>query len=203
VGEDGPTHHGAYDMSFLRNIPRLIMAAPADENELQHLLKTAFDANAPFVLRYPRGAGFGVTMDPEPKTLPVGKGRLLKAGKDVTILAIGNRVHPALEAAQELEKQGISAAVADMRFVKPLDTELIDNALKTCPRLVSVEDGVLAGGFGAAVAEYLTDKQADFKLLRLGIGDEFVEHGKVAQLYDKVGISTAEIVSHIKQWLKK
>lgn len=203
VGEDGPTHHGAFDMSFLRNIPRLIMAAPADENELQHLLKTAFDANAPFVLRYPRGAGFGVTMDPEPKTLPVGKGRLLKAGKDVTILAIGNRVHPALAAAEELEKQGISTAVADMRFVKPLDTELIDNALKTCPRLVSVEDGVLAGGFGAAVAEYLTDKQADFKLLRLGIGDEFVEHGKVAQLYDKVGISTGEIVSHIKQWLKK
>ena len=203
VGEDGPTHHGVFDMSFLRNIPHLIMAAPADENELQHLLKTAFDANAPFILRYPRGAGFGVNMDPAPKALPIGKGRLLKTGKDVTILAIGNRVHPALEAAAELEKHGISAAVADMRFIKPLDTALIDDALKTSPRLVSVEDGMLAGGFGSAVAEYLTDKQADFKLLRLGIGDEFVEHGKVAQLYDKVGISTGQIVSHITQWIKK
>ena len=203
VGEDGPTHHGVFDMSFLRNIPHLIMAAPADENELQHLLKTAFAANAPFVLRYPRGAGFGVIMDPDPKPLPLGKGRLLKAGKDVTILAIGNRVHPALEAAQMLEQQGISAGVADMRFVKPLDTQLIDEALQTSPRLVSVEDNMLAGGFGAAVAEYLADKQAEFKLLRLGIGDEFVEHAKVAQLYDKVGISTDQIVNHIKQWLNQ
>ena len=203
VGEDGPTHHGVFDMSFLRNIPHLIMAAPADENELQHLLKTAFDAKAPFILRYPRGAGFGITMDPTPKALPVGKGRLLKEGKELTILAIGNRVHPAIAAAEELEKQGISAAVADMRFIKPLDTELIDHAIQMSPRLVTVEDGMLAGGFGSAVAEYLADKQAEFKLLRLGIGDEFVEHGKVAQLYDKVGISTDQIVSHIKQWIKK
>ena len=203
VGEDGPTHHGVFDMSFLRNIPHLIFAAPADENELQHLLKTAFEAKAPFVLRYPRGAGFGVQMDAEPQVLPIGKGRMLKDGKDLTILAIGNRVHPALAAAEALEKQGVHAAVADMRFVKPLDTALIDNALKISRRFVTVEDNMLAGGFGSAVAEYLADKQADFRLLRLGIGDEFVEHGKVAQLYDKIGLSTDQIVSHIMQWINQ
>ena len=203
VGEDGPTHHGVFDMSFLRNIPHLILAAPSDENELQHLLKTAFEANAPFVLRYPRGVGFGVKMDAEPQALPVGKGRMLKDGKDLTILAIGNRVHPALAAAAALEKQGIHAAVADMRFVKPLDTALIDRALNTSRRLVTVEDNMLAGGFGSAVAEYLADKQADFRLLRLGIGDEFVEHGKVAQLYDKIGLSAEQMVSHIMQWINQ
>ena len=180
VGEDGPTHHGVFDLSFLRDIPNLILAAPADENEMQHMLKTAFDAKAPFVLRYPRGTGFGVKLDDEPQDLPIGKGVWLKKGKDATILAIGNRVHPALAAAEALKKHKIDCGVVNMRFVKPLDTQIIDEALKVSKHLVTVEDNMLAGGFGSAVAEYLADKQANFKLLRLGIGDEFVEHGKVA-----------------------
>lgn len=203
VGEDGPTHHGVFDISFLRNVPHLIIAAPADENEMQHLLKTAFDSNRPFVLRYPRGAGFGVETDPEPKALDIGKGVWLKRGKDATILAIGNRVHPALQAAQALEKQGVHCGVVNMRFIKPLDTDIIKEALGVSSRFVTVEDNMLAGGFGSAAAETLADQQADFKLLRLGIADEFVEHGKAAKLYDRVGISAAEMEKHILNWLNK
>ncbi len=202
VGEDGPTHHGVFDLSFLRDMPNLILAAPADENEMQHVLKTAFEAKAPFVLRYPRGAGFGIALDKEPKTLPIGKGVWLKKGKDATILAIGNRVHPALDAAQKLAEKGVDCGVVNMRFVRPLDKKLIDEALKLSPRLVTVEDNMLSGGFGSAVAEYLADKQADFKLLRLGIGDEFVPHGKCASLYDKVGISAEQMTKHILKWMK-
>ena len=202
VGEDGPTHHGVFDLSFLRDIPNLILAAPADENEMQHMLKTAFDAKAPFVLRYPRGTGFGVKLDDEPQDLPIGKGVWLKKGKDATILAIGNRVHPALAAAEALKKHKIDCGVVNMRFVKPLDTQIIDEALKVSKHLVTVEDNMLAGGFGSAVAEYLADKQANFKLLRLGIGDEFVEHGKVANLFDKLGLNARQMTDHILKWIK-
>ena len=203
VGEDGPTHHGVFDLSFLREIPHAIIAAAADENELQHLLKTAFDSNAPFFLRYPRGAGFNVPMDDKIKAIPVGKGKWLQRGKDVTILAIGNRVHPALEAAQLLAGQGIKAGVINMRFVKPLDTALIDDALKHSPYLVTVEDNVLAGGFGSAVAEYLSDKQANFKLLRLGYPDKFVEHGKSALLYAQYNLDAQHQADKISSWLKE
>ncbi|WP_428063735.1 1-deoxy-D-xylulose-5-phosphate synthase [Candidatus Avelusimicrobium fimicolum] len=202
VGEDGPTHHGVFDLSFLRDIPNLILAAPADENEMQHILKTAFDAKAPFVLRYPRGTGFGVKLDDEPQDLPIGKGVWLKKGKDATILAIGNRVHPALAATEALKKHKIDCGVVNMRFVKPLDTQIIDEALKVSKHLVTVEDNMLAGGFGSAVAEYLADKQANFKLLRLGIGDEFVEHGKVANLFDKLGLNAGQMTDHILKWIK-
>lgn len=202
VGEDGPTHHGVFDLSFLRSIPNLIIAAPADENELQHMLKTAFDAKAPFVLRYPRGAGFGVERDEKLKALPIGKGEWLKKGKDVTILAIGNRVHPSLQAAEKLQEKGIKAGVVNMRFAHPLDTQIIDEALKSSKKIVTVEDNMLAGGFGSAVAEYLADKQADFKMLRLGVGDEFVEHAKSAQLYDKLHLSADEIAAEILRWKK-
>ena len=203
VGEDGPTHHGVFDLSFLREIPQAIVAAPADENELQHLLKTAFDSKAPFFLRYPRGAGFNVPMDDKIKALPVGKGKWLQRGKDVTILAIGNRVHPALDAARLLAGQGIKAGVINMRFVKPLDTALIDDALKHNPHIVTVEDNVLAGGFGSAVAEYLADKQADFKLLRLGYPDKFVEHGKSALLYAQYDLDAQHQADKILNWLKE
>lgn len=203
VGEDGPTHHGVFDLSFLREIPQLIVAAPADENDLQHLLKTAFEAKGPFVLRYPRGAGFNVKMDAELEVLPIGKGTWLKKGKDLTILAIGNRVHPAQEAAQLLREKGLDAGVINMRFVQPLDTTIIKEALKHSPRLVTVEDNVLAGGFGSAVAEFLTDKQAEFKLLRLGYPDEFVEHAKSAQLYRAYDLDAEGMAKKILNWTNK
>ena len=200
VGEDGPTHHGVFDLSFLRSTPHLIIAAPADENELGHMLKTGLDSGKPFVLRYPRGAGFNVPVDKELKALPVGKGVWLKRGKDVTIVAIGNRVHPALEAAELLKEKGLDAGVINARFVKPLDTEILDEALKVSPRLITVEDNALCGGFGSAVAEYLTGQDKPFHLLRLGLPDEFVEHGKVSQLFEQLGLTAQKMAEKILDW---
>ena len=202
VGEDGPTHHGMFDLSFLRSTPNLVLAAPADENELGHLLKTGLDSGKPFVLRYPRGAGFNVPVDPELKDLPIGKGVWMKKGKDLTLVAVGNRVYPALETAQLLEKKGLRAGVINARFVKPLDTAILDEALKHSPRIVTLEDNSLCGGFGGAVAEYLTGQDRAFKLLRLGLPDEFVEHGKVAQLQEQLGLTPEQMAEKILQWSK-
>jgi len=203
VGEDGPTHHGSFDLSFLRSTPNVIIAAPADENELGHLLKTAFDSERPFVLRYPRGAGFNVPVDDKLKALPIGKGVWLKKGKDLTIAAIGNMVHPTLHAAQLLQEKGIDAGVINMRFVKPLDNQILEEALKQSPRLVTVEDNALCGGFGSAVAEYLTEQKKPFHLLRLGLPDKFVEHGKVALLQDQLGLTPEKMAEKIHTWSKK
>jgi 1-deoxy-D-xylulose-5-phosphate synthase len=199
VGEDGPTHHGVFDYSYLRMIPGMTVAAPADENELQHMLHTAIRFDGPISLRYPRGAGVGVAMDAEPKVLPIGKGVTLKDGADVTILAIGNRVHPALEAAQMLEDRGISCGVVNMRFVKPLDVELLKECAAKTPRLVTVEDNVLPGGFGSAVLEALAPGRVD--VLRLGLPDGFVEHGAPHLLYDLVGLSAPKIAERIAAWM--
>jgi len=199
VGEDGPTHHGVFDYSYLRMIPGMTVAAPADENELRNMLHTAIRFNGPISLRYPRGAGVGIALDAEPKELPIGKGVKLKDGTDVTILAIGNRVHPALEAAQILEDKGISCGVVNMRFVKPLDVELLKECAAKTPRLVTVEDNVLQGGFGSAVLEALTPGRAE--VLRLGLPDGFVEHGAPHLLYDLVGLSAPKIAERIAAWV--
>ncbi len=199
VGEDGPTHHGAFDYSYLRMIPNLTVMAPADENELRHMLHTAIRHDGPISIRYPRGAGVGVALDEELKQLPIGKGQRLKDGTEVTILAIGNRVHPALEAAQILEDKGISCGVVNMRFVKPLDVELIKECAAKTPRLVTVEDNVLPGGFGSAVLEALTPGRAE--VLRLGLPDSFVEHGAPNLLYDAVGLSAPMIAERIAAWV--
>lgn len=202
VGEDGPTHHGAYDLSFLRSTPNLIIAAPADENELGHMLKTAVEERKPFVLRYPRGAGFNVPADQELKTLPVGKGIWLKKGKDLTIAAIGNMVHPALETAELLKEKGVDAGVINARFVKPLDTDILNEALKKSSLVVTMEDNALCGGFGSAAAEYLTQQSKPFRLLRLGLPDEFVEHGKAALLHEQLGLTPQHMAEKILKWSK-
>ena len=203
VGEDGPTHHGMFDLSFLRSTPNLVLAAPADENELGHLLKTGLDSGKPFVLRYPRGAGFNVPVDPELKDLPIGKGVWMKKGKDLTLVAIGNRVYPSLETARLLEKKGLHAGVINARFVKPLDTAILDEALTHSPRIVTLEDNSLCGGFGSAVAEYLTGQDRAFELLRLGLPDEFVEHGKVAQLQEQLGLTPEQMAEKILLWSRQ
>lgn len=202
VGEDGPTHHGMFDLSFLRSTPNLIIAAPADENELGHMLKTAVDSGKPFVLRYPRGAGFNVPPDETLADLPIGQGVWLKKGKDLTIAAVGNQVHPALQAAQILKEHGVDAGVINARFVKPLDTQILDEALQASPRLVTLEDNSLCGGFGSAAAEYLTGQDKPFKLLRLGLPDEFVEHGKVSLLFEQLGLTPRQTAEKILQWSK-
>ncbi|MBQ4493194.1 MAG: 1-deoxy-D-xylulose-5-phosphate synthase [Elusimicrobiaceae bacterium] len=203
VGEDGPTHHGVFDLSLFRNIPNIYIAAPADENELQHLLKTAFEANAPFILRYPRGSAVGVKMDTELKKLPLGKAKWLKKGKDATILAVGNMVHPSLEAAELLAKKGIDCGVLNMRFIKPLDTKAIKEALALNPNLITIEDNVLAGGFGSAISEFITDNNCQASLLRLGIGDSFVEHAKQSELHEELGLEPKQIASSISKFLNK
>ncbi len=199
VGEDGPTHHGVFDYSYLRMIPGMTVMAPADENELQNMLRTALGLNAPVAIRYPRGAGVGVAIEADPTALPIGKGVRLKDGNDVTLLAIGNRVHPALEAAQILEDKGYSVGVVNMRFVKPLDVELLKECAAKTPRLVTVEDNVISGGFGSAVLEALTPGRAE--VLRLGIPDSFVEHGAPPLLYDAIGLSATKVAERIAAWL--
>ncbi|MBT3393294.1 MAG: 1-deoxy-D-xylulose-5-phosphate synthase [Elusimicrobiaceae bacterium] len=204
VGEDGPTHHGVFDLSFMRHIPNLTIFAPADEAELAHGLKTAFDSNTPFAIRYPRGAGFGMKMPKkfeDFKSLPIGKGVWLKKGKDANIIAIGNRVIPSLEACKLLAKKGIDCGVINARFVKPLDTKLISEAVKFCDKIITVEDNALQGGFGSAVQEYLSDNNINHKILRLGIADNFIEHGKQAQLYDIIGISEQKIAENVEKFL--
>lgn len=199
VGEDGPTHHGVFDYSYLRMIPGMTIMAPADENELQHMLRTAIALNAPVAIRYPRGAAVGISMDPQPKALPIGKGVRVKDGTDLTLLAIGSRVHPAIEAAHILDDIGISAGVVNMRFVKPLDEALLREVAAKTPRLVTVEDNVLAGGFGSAVLEALGPAPA--QVLRLGIPDRFIEHGAPHLLYDAIGLSAPKIAERAAEWL--
>lgn len=201
VGSDGPTHHGVFDYSFLRMIPHMTVMAPADENELQHMLKTALAMNAPVSLRYPRGEGTGAKLDPVMETIPVGKGVRLRDGHDVTLAAIGNRVQPALEAARILEGAGISAGVLNMRFVKPLDRDLILQALEKSDRLVTVEDNVIQGGFGSAVLESLADARRTAHVLRLGIPDHFVPHGTMDQLYAQLGLDAQGIARRTAEWL--
>jgi 1-deoxy-D-xylulose-5-phosphate synthase len=203
VGHDGPTHHGVFDYSFLRMIPHMNIMAPADENELGHMMKTALAMNAPVAFRYPRGAGEGVAIDPNLETLPVGKGVRLREGSDVTIAAIGNRVHPSLRAADILEKQGLSVGVLNMRWVKPMDRNLLLQALDKTPNLVTVEDHVLDGGFGSAVLEALDQGRVKANVLRLGINDKFVTHGTMDQLYAELGLDAAGIAKRTAEFVGK
>jgi 1-deoxy-D-xylulose-5-phosphate synthase len=201
VGNDGPTHHGAFDLTYLRMIPGMVVMAPMDENELQHMLRTAFQLNQPVAIRYPRGAGEGVPMDAEPRELPIGLGSSLREGSDVTLAAIGNRVRPALRAAELLEARGISAGVINLRFAKPLDEGLLRETAQRTPRIVTVEDNTILGGAGTAVLETLSASGARFELLRLGLPDRFVEHGTQKELYDIVGLSPERIAENVAAWL--
>ena len=176
VGEDGKTHQGIFDLSYLSCIPNMVIAAPSDENELRHLLYTATKAGRPMAIRYPRGCGLGVPMDEHFYELPIGKGEVLKQGDDVAIIAIGSAVAPSMEAATLLNSKGINCAVVNARFAKPLDFDLILDLVSKTRRLVTVEENVLAGGFGSAVLE-LVSSIADMRILRIGIFNEFVEHG--------------------------
>jgi 1-deoxy-D-xylulose-5-phosphate synthase len=178
AGQDGPTHHGIYDMAYLRVFPNMVCMAPKDENELRHMLKTAFETGHPTSLRYPRGSGMGVKLDPELQSLPVGKGEVLREGNSGAIFAIGSEVWPAVQAADILAKEGIDVAVINARFIKPLDDELIKRYCKMFARVVTVEEGSLAGGFGAAIMERYEQLGLDgTRFHRIGIPDEYVHHG--------------------------
>lgn len=196
VGADGPTHHGVFDIAYLRSIPNIVSMAPKDENELQHMLKTALTYEmGPIALRYPRGTGTGVKLETESKPLPIGKAEICHEGEDLLIVALGNRVYPALEAAQTLSKTGIETTVVNARFIKPLDTTLIVDLAKQIGKIITVEDGVLMGGFGSAVLEALAAEAiTDVRVTSLGVPDRFIEHGDVKTLYDRYGYDTEAII---------
>jgi 1-deoxy-D-xylulose-5-phosphate synthase len=199
VGADGPTHHGVFDFAYMRSIPNLVIMAPKDENELQHMLKTAIEYAGPISLRYPRGEGCGVKMDAEMKQLEIGTAELLRQGADVVIAGIGQTVMPALRAAHDLAPLGIDAAVVNARFVKPLDRKLFRDLLLRVPRLITVEDHTVVGGFGSAMLEFMAEEGiTGVEVKRLGVPDRFITHGTQDELrklcgFDKDAIAQAAL----------
>ena len=204
VGEDGPTHHGLFDLTYLRSLPNMVVMAPKDENELRRMLKTAVQHPGPIALRYPRGCGVGVPIEDEIALLPIGQAEVLTTGNDAVILAIGATVKPALEAAKVLKNENITVTVVNCRFVKPLDTALITQLAADISYILTVEENVLQGGFGSAVLECLADAHIRPKgLVRLGIADTFVEHGSQQVLRSKYGIDSATIVERLRQMVRQ
>jgi len=202
VGADGPTHHGLFDFAFLRTVPHLIVMAPKDENELQHMLKTAVECGLPASLRYPRGKGVGVPLEATPRVLPIGKGELLVGPPDAAsaIVAIGSCVYPALAAAEILKTEGIEVRVVNARFVKPLDAELLCETARACKRIVTVEENALMGGFGSAVLELLSEKGiTDVSVRRLGIPDEFAPQATQKELRKMYGIDAEGIAGAVRE----
>jgi 1-deoxy-D-xylulose-5-phosphate synthase len=200
VGDDGPTHHGAFDIAYLRALPNMILMAPRDEAMLLHMLRTAmvYDGG-PVALRYPRGEGLGVPLPSRPKPIEIGRGEVLREGERVALLGYGLGVSLALDAAGELEARGLDVTVADARFAKPLDTGLIESLATDHDLLVTIEDGVLMGGFGSAVGEDLLDRRlaGETHLLRLGLPDRYVTHGKPALLRGEIGLTPAAIAERV------
>jgi len=203
VGEDGPTHHGVYDMTYLRAFPNMVIMSPMDENELQHMLHTAIEHPGPAAVRYPRGGGVGVPLDETFRRLDIGKGEILRDGGHVALLAIGKTVHPSLEAAAVLAEEGIEATVVNMRFAKPVDAEIIQRLARGVRRLITLEDHTLPGGFGGAVLESLADQGLlrNTRVLRLGIPDTFVPHGAPKILHRLIGIDTESIVESTRKFI--
>ncbi|MBI5105224.1 MAG: 1-deoxy-D-xylulose-5-phosphate synthase, partial [Solirubrobacterales bacterium] len=201
VGDDGPTHHGAFDIAYLRCLPNIVLAAPRDERMLQRMLRTALVNDGPFGLRYPRGEAMGVPLlDPADVTpIEVGTGEVLREGEKVAIVGYGSGVQKALEAADLLAEGGLEVTVADARFAKPLDVELLTRLAHDHDLLVSVEEGVLAGGFGSAIWEELNDRAVELpRILRVGLPDRYVTHGKPALLHAEVGFTGRDIARRIE-----
>jgi 1-deoxy-D-xylulose-5-phosphate synthase len=201
VGEDGATHHGVFDLSFLRHIPNLVVMAPRNEPELQHMLATALAHDGPVAVRYPRGVGEGAALAETPRILPLGEGELLREGADGAIVALGSRVGPALDAAQALAAEtGKEVAVFNARFVKPLPERQLVELARTHPFLLTVEENALAGGFGSAVLELLADRGVleGVRVKRLGVPDEFIEHGSQKELRARLGINRDGILNVLR-----
>lgn len=205
VGDDGPTHHGAFDMAFFRAVPNLTICAPMDEHELRDMMYTAqMDDMGAVVIRYPRGLSVHSDWKNKMQRIEPGKGRCLRKGANVALLSIGHVGNDAVAAAERLEKEGINVGVYDMRFVKPLDKALLDEVAKTYGYVITIEDGCLEGGFGSAVVEYYNESRAADKefavpeVIRLGIPDHFVSHGPVQQLHKDCGFDVESIVQKVK-----
>jgi 1-deoxy-D-xylulose-5-phosphate synthase len=205
VGDDGPTHHGAFDIAYLRCLPNIVLMAPRDEAMLVHMLRTALSYDdGPIALRYPRGEGVGVALPDRPREIPIGRGEILKeggaggaVGRRVALIGYGTGVHKAIGAAAELAGSGIAVTVADARFAKPIDAGLMAQLAAEHDLLVTVEEGVLAGGFGSAVWETLNETGATPRILRVGLPDRYVTHGKPALLHEEVGYTATRIAERV------
>ncbi len=203
VGDDGPTHHGVYDLTFMRSIPNMIVSAPMNEEELRNLMYTAQLRNhGPFSIRYPRGRGVMPEWKKPFKEIPIGKGRLVKKGTDIAILTIGTAGILAAEAIDLLENSHISAAHYDMRFVKPIDEELLHKVFKHFKHVITVEDGSLTGGFGSAVVEFMCDNTYTSQVKRLGVPDRFIDQGTQEELYKECGFDPESIANTVKSLVK-
>lgn len=204
VAEDGTTHHGAFDLAYLRHMPNMVVMAPKDENELQHMIKTCLTYDGPAAVRYPRGSSLGVELDGDIRALPIGKGELLRGGSDVALIGIGVTVHHAMEAARRLERQGISATVVNARFVKPLDGELISAVAKQVKCMLMIEESSRMGGFGSAVLEHLSDAGIiNVPTMCLGLPDRYIEQGPQELLREKYGLTADGIYHQAKQLLDR
>ena len=204
VGEDGVTHHGSLDIAYLRAVPNMVVSAPRDAASLRNLLHTAYNyTDGPFAIRYPRGASpLPDNTDSQPTLLPIGKSEKLRLGSDVALLALGSMVSNAIQAAKTLETEGISTAVYDMIFAKPLDTEVIDELIKSNIPIVTIEDGTVIGGLGSAVAEYLANSETKPPFTQIGIPDNFVTHGTIPQLQQLCEMDADSIVDKVQNLLK-
>ena len=203
VGEDGPTHHGAFDMACLRPIPNLTISSPMDEHELRRLMYTAqLPDKGPFVIRYPRGRGVLVDWKCPLEEIPVGKGRKLKEGNDLAVITIGPIGNVAARAITRAEADfGLSIAHYDLRFLKPLDEELLHEVGRKFQRVLTIEDGIIKGGMGSAILEFMADNEYKPTVKRIGIPNIFVEHGAVAELYQLCGMDEEGILTKIKEFI--
>ena len=203
VGSDGATHHGIFDLAYMRCIPNITIAAPRNEIELRNLMYTAQEfKSGPFVIRYPRGKGYIVDWKQPMKKVEIGKGEQLKAGKDLAVITIGTMAHSAARAIEKVEREDeISIAHYDMRFLKPLDTEMLHEIASNFKQILTIEDGVINGGFGSAVLEFMADNNYKLNLKRLGINDTFVEHGTPEQLYNMLGLDIEGIAKSLLEYI--
>ncbi len=200
-GDDGPTHHGLFDIAYLRGIPGIVLMAPKDEDELADMMKTALQLSGPSAIRYPRGAVAGVPRKAAPEVIPVGKAEVLQDGADVAILGLGPMIKMAQELAGRLEQDGFSAAVINPRFVKPIDREMLEHYAGRVSAFVTFEDHVKMGGFGSAVVEALDELGSSIPVVRIGWPDQFIEHGKVDDLRAKYGLSVDGALAQLRPLL--
>ena len=200
VGEDGPTHHGAYDHSYLRCIPNMVVMAPSDEKECRLMLSTGYQYEGPVAVRYPRGSGVGADAGDTLETLPIGKGiiRTEPENASIAVLAFGASVQTALKAAEKLAEEGVAVTVADMRFVKPMDEQLIQRLSESHASLICIEENAVAGGAGAGVLEFLSRNDIRIPCDLMGLPDRYIEHASPAQQYVDAGIDQAALEAKIR-----
>jgi 1-deoxy-D-xylulose-5-phosphate synthase len=202
-GDDGPTHHGLFDISYLRGVPNIIHMDPKDEDELQDMMLTALNHQGPSAIRYPRGIGPGTAVKDKPVALEIGRAEVLQDGSDIAIFALGAMVAEAEKLATLLAAEGQSVAVINARFAKPVDSACIANFGRRCGLLITMEDHVLAAGFGSAVLECLNAQEIDVNVVRVGWPDEFIEHGKVENLRSKYGLTAEAALERVRPMLRK